>query len=246
MRRILFVLCVASAAPAYEYRLQFALPSGARNVVVAGYAISEGVISGSCSYTITRCAGRYSCRTLNYAQTCTWDLYGNLLSTVSGAPAAPDPLYTDGTKTVYATDGNSITGSDGRSGFVDTPSSHFTWAIPSGSVSAIPYGPTTVPVTLLSDGDFDLSFAGAQVTAYSNSVYNTAGAASVAEGCPETVPVGSSCTITVVYDPSSMLCTSSPYGYAYTGIDLSLSVDAPVAPDWTETFTVMGLPLCDE
>jgi hypothetical protein len=41
-------------------------------------------------------------------------------------------------------------------------------------------------------------------------------------------------------------CTASPYGYAYTGIDLSLVTDAGINTDFTQRFTVTGVPICDD
>ncbi len=41
-------------------------------------------------------------------------------------------------------------------------------------------------------------------------------------------------------------CTGSPYGYAYTGIDLSLSTNSPTNTDFTQKYTVTGVPMCDD
>lgn len=99
---LLFVL--ANIAPAYEYHLQFTVPPNARGVNIAGYEFAGNTVVGNCSYyTVSACSGR-GCHptTTYYYNTCTWDLYGNLLATASGAPTAPAPLYQSGTEVVYA------------------------------------------------------------------------------------------------------------------------------------------------
>jgi len=45
---------------------------------------------------------------------------------------------------------------------------------------------------------------------------------------------------------ASIMCTYSPYGYAYTGIDLALATDAGANKDFTQRFTVTGVPICDD
>ena len=239
---LLFILIgLAPAAQAYEYHLQFNLPSGARDATIAAYSIDATTVTGTCSFTTySPCSGR-ACRPrqVRHDQTCTWDLYGNLLGTAAGAPQAPLPLYESGTEIVYATNGTSTAGHDvGNFGFVDTPSVHYTWQTPSGGSAVIADVPTLVSATLLSDGDFDLNFASASATA-------SAGSATV-DACPATVPVGSTCTVTIVYDPTAIACTLSPYGYEYPSIDLSLVTDAVPAQDFTARFTVTGVPICDD
>src|SRR5262249_9728610 len=107
-----------------------------------------------------------------------------------------------------------------------------------GGIAVISDAPTLVPVTLLSDGDFDLNIASASVTA-------SAGSATL-NVCPSTVPVGSTCTLTVFYDPTTASCTVSPYGYNYASIDLLLVTDGAPGQDFTERFTVTGVPICDD
>jgi hypothetical protein len=51
--------------------------------------------------------------------------------------------------------------------------------------------------------------------------------------------------VTVSYDRTIIACTSSPYGYGYTGIDLTLDSDSPFNPDFTQHFTVIGIPISD-
>src|SRR5438105_11864423 len=139
MKRSLFTLSTLillgfpQVASAYEYRLQFTSHSGARGLIVAGYAFDGTTVIGNCSYyTSSPCSGR-GCRPriVPHYNTCTWDQYGTLLTMTPGAPTAPEPLYQNGTEIAYATNGASSTGLDIRNfGFVDTPSSHYTWQTP--------------------------------------------------------------------------------------------------------------------
>ena len=247
----LILLGFAHVASAYEYRLQFTPQSGARGLVVAGYEFDGSTVVGNCSYNTTSpCSGR-GCRTVtvHHYNTCTWDPYGNLLSMTPGAPTAPAPLYQSGTEIVYATSGASSTGLDTRTfGFVDTPSAHYTWQTPNGSYAVIPDAAYPITATLISDGDFDLSFAGATVGSQTfGTLTPTAGDATVADTtCGSAVPTGTTCTVTISYDPTTIVCTYSPYGYAYTGIDLALATDAGTNKDFTQRFTVTGVPICDD
>ena len=187
--------------------------------------------------------------TVHHDNTCTWDPYGNLLSMTPGAPTAPAPLYQSGTEIVYATSGASTTGLDTRNfGFVDTPSSHDTWQTPNGTYAAIPDAAYPITATLISDGDFDLSFAGATVGSQTfGTLTPTPGDATVADTtCQSAVPTGTTCTVTISYDPTTIMCTYSPYGYAYPGIDLALATDAGANKDFTQRFTVTGVPICDD
>ena len=254
MKRTLFtliLLCIAHAAFAYEYHLQFTPQSGARGLVVAGYYFSADTVVGNCSYdTVSASSGRggHSVTTHHY-NTCTWDLYGNLLSMTPGAPTVPAALYTNGTETVYATNGASSTGHDTRNfGFVSTPSSHYTWETLNGGYAVIPDAVYSVSATLISDGDFDLKLAGATVVANIFGTITPAPGTAVvsASTCPAAVAPASTCTVTVSYNPTTIGCTGSPYGYAYTGIDLSLVTDAGANTDFTQRFTVTGLRICDD
>lgn len=262
MKRIFFVLillCIANGASAYEYRLQFTPPAYGRILTIVGYKFSGKDVVGKCSYSVTPpCSGR-GCHstTTYYYDTCTWDLYGNLLGVVSGAPPAQTPLYTSGTEVVYATSNIantcvpgevSTTGIDTRNfGFVATPTPHYTWQTTNGSYAVIPDAVYSVPATLLSDGDCSLAFTGAKVVTQIFGTYTTsAGSASISHNTCVNVAPGSQCTVTVSYNPTTISCTGSPYGYAYTGIDLSPGSDAPIRPDFTERFTVTGVPICDD
>lgn len=255
-RTLLTLSLLAAAIPlanAYEFTLQFTPQSGARGLTVAGYLFVGTTVFGNCSYyTVTAGSGRGG-RTITtyHYNTCTWDLHGNLISVtpVASAPTPPPALYTTGTEIVYAVSGTSTTGADTRGfGFVSTPAAHYTWQTPNGGYAVIPYAPYTITATLLSDGDIPLNFAGATVTpSVSGTITPSPGTAAVsATTCGASVAPGSPCSVTVVYNPTSISCTASPYGYAYTKIDLQPITSAGANPDFTQGFTITGVPICDD
>jgi hypothetical protein len=254
MKRLLLTVILAGAhvASAYEYKLQFTPQGGARGLVVAGYQFSGNTVVGNCSYyTVSSSSGRggHSVTTYHY-NTCSWDNFGNLISLtpVSSAPVAPPPISTTGTEIVYAVSGASSTGQDTRGfGFVSTPSSHYTWQTPNGGYAVIPYAVYTINATLISDGDFPLNFAGATVAATGSYYTPSGGTATVsATTCGSSVAPGSTCSVTITYNPTAIKCTGSPYGYGYTRIDLSLVTNAGVNTDFTHGFTITGIPMCDD
>ena len=132
-------------------------------------------------------------------------------------------------------------------GFVNTPSAHYSWT-GSGGYAVIPDAVTTITATLTSDGDLPLQLTKANVVANaSGSSTPSAGTASVsATTCATSVPVGTTCTVTVNYKPTAIRCVGSPYGYAYTNIDLSLVTNTGQRTDFTEGFTVTGVKVCDD
>src|SRR5262249_36012037 len=126
----------------------------------------------------------------------------------------------DGTQTVFADNGTNKTGTDSAipgavKGFVITPSSHYTWQTPSGQYFNIPDAPITLSVSLLSDGDFPLSIVDAEVSAAPSGsltgIPNQGTVAITSNGCGPTVAPGTSCAFSVIYDPSTIRCTPSPY-----------------------------------
>jgi hypothetical protein len=264
MKRIFFtliLLSIVNVASAYEYNLQFTPRAGARGVTVIGYEFVGDTVLGDCSYyTVGACSGR-GCHPpppTYYYNTCTWDRYGNLLSMTPGAPTAPTSLYTNGTEVVYATSGDSSTGRDTRNfGFVSTPSPHYAWQTLNGGYADIPDAVYLISATLISDGDFPLHFAVSsyQARAAANKivaqVYGTVtpspGTATIsANTCTAPLAPGATCTVTISYDPTTITCTASPYGFAYTGIDLSLVTNAGADTDFTQRFTVSGVPICND
>lgn len=186
----------------------------------------------------------------NHYNACTWDQYGNLLTTtpVSSEPQTPPVLSTNGTEIIYAINGSITTGQDTRSfGFVNTPSQHYSWQTLKGGYADIPFAPYAIPVTFTSDGDFPLAFHSASVTT-SGSYYTPSGGTAVisASNCPSSLTPGSTCTLTITYHVRTVRCTTSPYGLGYTGIDMSIVTAAPVSTNWTERFTISGMPLCND
>jgi hypothetical protein len=246
-------LLIAHVAYAYEYKLQFTPSGGAQGLVVAGYQFNGASVAGDCSYhTTSSGSGRGSHGTTTYHyNTCTWDLFGNLISLtpVSSAPVAPKPISTTGTEIVYAVSGSSSTGRDTRGfGFVVTPSSHYAWQTVNGGYAVIPYAVYTITATLISDGDFSLDFDGATIASFiSGYITPSPGTATVSgSSCAASVPVGSTCSVTISYDPTTIKCTSDAYGYAYTKISMSLVTDSGVTTDFTQGFTITGVPMCDD
>jgi hypothetical protein len=247
------VLLGAPVAYGYEFKLHFTPPGGAQGLVVAGYQFNNNSVVGNCSYyTASGGSGRgaHVTRTYHY-NTCSWDLFGNLISLtpVSAAPVAPPPISQTGTVIVYAISGSSNTGHDTRGfGFVNTPSSHYSWQTVNGGYADIPYAVYTVTATLVSDGDFPLDFDGATVApSISGFITPSPGTATVSSStCADSVAVGATCSVTVSYNPTTIKCTPDPYGYAYTKIDLSLVTDAGETIDFTQGFTISGVSICDD
>ncbi len=236
----------SASAGGNEYPLQYTPGAGARGLTIAGYTLRADpvygtVVTGTCSYyTQTSGSGRgggYKTIKTYYNHTCTWDPYGRLLSVINGAPAAPAPVAANGTQTIYASDPTIgiYTGVDsalGTQGFVFTPGSHYTWLTPS-SYAVIAQAVTTITLTVKSDGDMPLTIVTAQASAI-------AGLASVTgTTCFGTVPVGSTCTVSVRYDPTRL---QSPTGLAYDTLTVHLGSDAGIAVDWAQRYTNQPTP----
>jgi hypothetical protein len=255
VKRLLLTLTLlrAPAAFGYEYKLQFTPQGGARGLVVAGYQFINGTVAGNCSYyTVSSGSGRgaHSTTTYHY-NTCAWDGFGNLISLtpVASAPPAPPVISTAGTEIVYAINGSSSTGKDTRGfGFVSTPSSHYSWQTANGGYAVIPDAVDTITATLISDGDFPLNVESATVTSSVSGYYTPSPGTATISGntCSNSVTPGATCSVTVTYNPKTIACTGSPYGYAYTRIDLSVVTDAGATTDFTEGFTVTGVRPCDD
>jgi hypothetical protein len=257
MTRILLTLSLlglgAHVTYAYEYKLQFTPDGSAYGLVVAGYGFNGNTVVGNCSYnTVSPGSGRGSHETTTYHyNTCSWDLFGNLISMtpVSSAPVAPQTISQTGTEIIYAVSGTSSTGQDtGGFGFVSTPTSHYTWQAVNSGDTVIPYATYAITATLISDGDFPLNFAGTTVASSISGTNTTSpGTATItATTCTGSVSVGSTCSLTISYDPTTIKCTHSPDGYAYTKIHLSLVTDAGANTDFTQGFTITSVPKCDD
>lgn len=254
MKRMLLISILflsAQLAHGYEYKLQFTPPAGARGLVVAGYGITGKSVTGVCNYYTSYSTGGRGGRTIvkHYYNACTWDLFGNLTSMVPGSVATPPVLSTKGYEVIYAVVGTSQTGSDTRGfGFVNTPSAHYSWETPNGGYNVIGDSTFIFTVNLISDGDFPLVIDSATVqAAISGMVTTTAGTATITgNSCGSLLQAGSSCTVTVTYKPQTISCTASPYGFAYSNVDLTLVTDAGANPGFQEGFTITGVPICDD
>lgn len=244
---IVLALCFAVFAPlaaAYEYPLQFTPNSGARGLVVAGYYYSADTIVGNCSYyTVHSGSGRgggYHNVTTYYNQTCTWDLYGNLLSVAQGAPAIPAPLLVSGTKTIYAAKGNGeYSGTDTnlpQQGFVFTAGSHYTW-LTSNAYAVLQQKLNFFTIALRSDGDVPLHISSVDVSAL------VAPTAVVGTNCIGAVAIGGTCGITVAYNPKKL---TSPTGLAYDTLTVGVISDAGQPSNFVQSYTIqVALPVDD-
>lgn len=235
---VLSFLAVTSVADAYEYRLQFTPNGGYQGLVVAGYAFDGNGVTGNCSYyTVHSGSGRgggYHTTKTYFNQTCSWDSYGNLLSITPGAPVVPAPLYVDGTKTVYAVDGNGgSTGSDAAlplyHGFVNTVGSHYSW-VTSNAYAVLQQTPYTFTATLVSDGDVPLNISAVAASALQGAV--TVGGTT----CSGQIPAGATCDVTVTYDPTRLRSAS---GLAYDTLDINVTSDSGQAHDFTQSYTIV-------
>jgi hypothetical protein len=234
---------LVQAAHAYEYKLQYTPNGGARGLVVAGYTFSGDTVLGNCSYYTEHSGsgrgGGYHTSTTYYYQTCTWDLYGNLLSVAQGAPAVPTPVSVAGTKTVYASNAaGGSTGSDTAlgGGFVTTIGAHYSWATPETHTDLQDQKYFFI-IKLVSDGDVPLTISAVDVGA------NLARTGLVYDHCVTTIGPGHFCTVTVLYDPTRL---SSPTGLAYDTLTVAVTSNAGQATDFVQSFTdSVKLPVDD-
>jgi hypothetical protein len=228
---------ISQAAFAYEYPLQFKPNAGYRGLIVAGYQIEGNTVIGNCSYyTVSAVSGKGGggrAPAKTYAQTCTWDLHGNLLHMAAGAPKAPAPLYTKGSQIVYALDANgNYAGTDSKlpeRGFVNSPGSHYTCLTPSNAavLQQIVY---TLTATLKSDGDMPVNISDVQVSALN-------GVVTLKETkCKGEINVGDKCSITVSYDPTNV---TGANGVGSDTLRIDLTSNAGAAHDFVQNFTVI-------
>lgn len=230
-----FALLLAGGASAIEYPLVYAPPGNFKDLVVAGYSFAGKTVVGNCSYVqITSGSGRDPHTTYtSVPQTCTWNLYGALLSTVSGAPSLPTPVGTNGSQTIYARrSANLFTGYDSTlngGGFVFNYGPHYDWTS-SNAYMVLPQQPYTFTATLLSDGDDPLTVT--KVTA--KTLLRGAGVTIDSTTCVGTIAVNSTCDVTVTYDDSKL---SSATGLAYDSLTISLVSDAGMKNAFVQRYT---------
>jgi hypothetical protein len=215
-------LGAAGAAQAYEYPLLYTPVGNYKDLVIAGYQITlNRTIIGNCSYVAIRSgSGRDPRQTyIPMPQTCTWDRFGHLLSTVAGAPIVPSPLSTQGTETIYAQKSKHFyTGADSaltERGFVFFYGEHYEW-LTSNAYMVLPYQPYTFTVSLTSNGDEPLTLS--KITAKTSMTLTsvTVDSTTCLSG---PIAVGATCDITVTYDFHKL---SSPSGLAYDGVTIHL------------------------
>ena len=212
---------------------------------MAGYQLVSDarfgfVVVGNCSYYTQHSGsgrgGGYKIITTYYNQTCTWDPFGSLLTIANGAPAAPTPIATNGTQTIYASNAaGAFTGSDSaltNRGFVFTPGSHYTW-LTSNAYTVLQQALYSLTVTLKSDGDMPLAVSSVRASALRG------GARVTSTTCGGEIPVGSTCDITVAYDPTRF---QSPSGLAYDTLDVAVVSDAGQVHDFVQSYTIVLTP----
>jgi hypothetical protein len=203
------LLGVAQVAMAYEFPLQFTPNPGYRGLVVAGYSIVGSTVLGNCSYfTVSGGSsgkgGGGRGKITHYAQTCTWDLHGNLLNVCGqcGAPKAPTPFATKGSLLIYSMDGSgNCTGTDSKlpeKGFVNSEGPHYTWLTPSHTAPLLGSVAYTLKVTLKSDGDGAVDISNVTVSA----LHGVATLKST--DCSGPIDAGKTCSVTLTYDPTKL------------------------------------------
>ncbi len=235
-------LLAAGTAQAYEYPLQFSVTGNYEGLVVAGYQISGSTVVGNCSYTrITSGSGRDP-RTYYtpVPETCTWNLYGSLLSIASGAPTIPAPAGTSGTETIYALQSaNEYTGTDSAlstGGFVFTYGSHYNWLTSNAYTVLNTQGSYTFTVSLTSNGDAPLTITAVKASAAMKQSKVTVSG----NTCIGQIPAGGTCGMTITYNDAKL---SSTTGLAYDTLTIHLTSNAGVASDFVQSYTdVVRIP----
>jgi hypothetical protein len=271
---VLAMLGFACTSSAYEYHLNGKLSTGKGATTVGEQFNADGTVSGQAYYYFQSCSGRTCGPKYWYCGVATWDMQGNLLDSNLTGDRTHDQQFSNGTvpcpingavqytansttplaltnnEQVYAANGPATTGRDVRGfGYVDVPASHYTWQN-SGGYLFVPYSqPTTFQVTLVSDGDLPLNISSTVANVASQGYYTvgTGTVTSVAGDClSNPVNPGSTCTLNVTFDPSTIKCTGSPYHYAYNNLAFALVSDAGNLADWSVVFTVSGTPGCGD
>ncbi|HVZ28382.1 MAG TPA: hypothetical protein VG798_06970 [Rhizomicrobium sp.] len=233
---ILGSIMAVGGARAYEYPLQFTPNAGARGLVVAGYQFVGKTVIGNCSYYTQHSGsgrgGGYKIYTTHYDQTCTWDLYGNLLSVKTGAPVVPAPLSSSGTQTIYAKRVGGYTGADSAlplGGFVFTKGPHYSWTTSNAYQVLAQQTPYTFTATMESDGEAALNVKKVEASALASTV--TVNSTS----CAGKIKPHYTCDVTVTLDPSRL---SSPTGLAYDTLTIALTTNSRQVQNFVQSYTI--------
>lgn len=245
MKKSMFLLVLGTLisvhmASAYVYPLQFTPNAGYRGLVVAGYEFVANTVVGNCSYyTVSgsgggKGGGGHAPAKKTYSQTCTWDLFGNLLSVTKGAPAIPQsPLLVSGDLVEYAENAaGDTTGIDKATGggFVSTPGAHYTW-LTTNSNAVVRQMPYTFTVVLKSDGDVPLD-----ITEVTPSALLGAVTLKKTNCMDKPIATNETCSTTVSYDPSKITSKSSTLSDTFR-IDLTSTAGEP--HDFIQKFTIV-------
>jgi hypothetical protein len=173
-------------------------------------------------------------------------------------------LAVNGSEYVYTDNGSSFAGFDakwvnlGGGGFISTPASHYTWTIAPTNFTGgayesntgyivTPDNPITFDITVTSDGDLPLNITSTVSQVVSSGYYTngTGTVMSVTGSCLRgPINPGTTCTLTVAFDPTTIVSTGSPYCYAYNNLTLALASDAGNLADWFTHFTITGVRGC--
>jgi hypothetical protein len=230
------LLGVAQIALAYEYPLQFKPNAGYRGLIVAGYTFQGGNVVGNCSYyTVSGGSGKGGghAHSKTYAQTCTWDMHGNLLSMTPGAPAVPAAVATKGSQVIYAIGPNGeYAGTDTHlpeRGFVSAPGSHYTWQTPTNGAVLYQFV-YTLTATLKSDGDVPVNITSVQISALNG------GTTLKKTDCNGEIKVGDKCSVILTYDPTNLTGNN---GLASDTLRIDLTADAGEAHDFIQNLTII-------
>jgi len=237
------LMAFAPLAGATEYPLQFTPNPGYRSLIVAGYAFNaDGNVVGNCSYyTLSGSSGSgkgggHGSTVTNYSQTCTWDVYGNLLTVTPGLLQLPQPVSFNGTQTIFAINasGDSTTGTDlalPERGFVTTPGAHYTWLTPQNRGVLTYQMAYTLTASLKSEGDIPLVITNVAPSALLGS------AILKSTTCMDKpLQKGDTCSITVIYDDTTL---TSPDGALQDTLRLDLTSNGGAAQDFIQPYTLI-------
>ena len=237
------LMAFAPLAGATEYALQFTPNPGYRGLVVAGYSFDQnGDVVGNCSYyTVSsgggsgKGGGSHRGSTKDYLQTCTWDLYGNLLKVTPGAPAIPTPVSFNGTTVIFAKNANGdATGTDlalPERGFVTSPGAHYTWLTPQHRGVLTYQMAYALTATLKSDGDMPLD-----ITTVTPSALNAAVSLKSTTCMEKPLSKGETCSITVTYDDTKL---TSADGVLLDTLRIDLTSNAGAGHDFIQVYTLI-------